>query len=123
MNMCKKCDHNHAPDPLTEYLSAVFPIAPPTVLEDIINMGVIELFIRTPKGEWDSIYDAFISQFIDILDEEDHPKELDRVFAERDRQQAGDEAATAAVEMQSDLDDVLSTQGVLDDEEVYGQYL
>jgi len=121
--MCERCEQNHQPDPLVNYLSELLPHAPSGVVEDVLNMSFMELFIRTPKGQWDDIFSAFKNNYEEILDENNHPEVMDGVFAERDRQQAKLIADSTESDMTEDLNDILNTQGVLDDDEVYGNYL
>jgi len=122
--MCDKCEHDdRVPDPLTSYLTEILPVAPTEVLENILNMSVTELFIRTPKGKFQDMLFDFSTRMLEAFDENEHPEMMAPVFKERDRNLAHAEEHNMEAQGTEELSAILNQQGVLDDDQAYGNYL
>ena len=122
--MCDRCEHgDRVLDPLTSYLTEILPVAPTEVLEDILNMSVTELFIRTPKGKFQDVLFSFSTRMLEVFDEDEHPEMMAPVFKERDRNLAHVEKHDMEARGTEELSAILNKQGVLDDDQAYGNYL
>jgi len=129
MSMCKECDAEksgvpfHEPSPLATYIAYVLPDERTEDVEQILFMAITEIFVRSEKGSFIDGLENFASSMMKAFDEDEHPSEMHSIFKIRDENLAAGEAQEFGKQSQSELTDILNTQGVLDDDEAYGNYL
>lgn len=123
--MCDKChdEINPIEEAFVVYLSTVLPEHDSQTLQNVLNMCVLELFTRTPKGQFPEIFKNLVSMFDEVLDEDNHPTQMAEVFVQRDKVQAQFAQDKFADEGTQEIESLLSDHGVLDEDEHYGTYL